>query len=222
MMAPSVGVAPQEKLVVFTRYPRPGRTKTRLIPALGAAGAAELHRRMAEHTFRRCCELAPARNVAIEVHYDGGRQREVRRWVPAGLGLTPQIAGSLGDRLAHGVSASFAEGMARVVVIGTDCPALDAAMLARSFELLLEHDLVLGPARDGGCYLIGLRRPDCFAWRDVDWGTERVLGQTLASAAKKGASRILLPPLADIDRPEDLPILAAMPAGLHFFPSTDA
>jgi hypothetical protein len=213
--------SPTEKLVVFTRFPRPGRTKTRLIPALGAAGAAELQKRMAEHTFLQCRALAAARNAAIEVRYEGGTAQEARQWIPVGLGCAPQNEGSLGERLARCVSAGFAEGMARVVVIGTDCPALTPAMIARGFALLEEHDLVLGPAHDGGCYLIGFSRPVCLAWHDIDWGTEKVLRQFLESAAKIGLNWTLLPPLADIDRPEDLHLLADCGNGFHFIPATD-
>ena len=213
--------SPTEKLVVFTRFPRPGRTKTRLIPALGAVGAAELQKRMAEHTFLQCRALAAARNAAIEVRYDGGREQEVRQWIPACLPCGPQIEGNLGERLAHCIGAGFAEGMKRVVVIGSDCPALTPAMIARGFALLEEHDLVLGPAHDGGCYLIGFSRPVCFAWHDIDWGTEKVLRQFLESAAKIGLNWTLLPPLADIDRPEDLHLLADCGNGFPFIPATD-
>ncbi|MBI4792224.1 MAG: TIGR04282 family arsenosugar biosynthesis glycosyltransferase [Deltaproteobacteria bacterium] len=211
---------PTEKLVVFTRYPQAGRTKTRLIPALGAAGAAELQRRMAEHAFRQCRALAATRNVVLEVRYDGGREQEARQWIPACLPCGPQIEGTLGERLAHCISAGFAEGMQRVVVIGSDCPALTPAILTRGFELLQEHDLVLGPARDGGCYLIGFSKPICFGWHEIAWGTERVLRQFLESAAELGLHWTLLPLLADIDRPEDLQTLAELTNDFHI-PASD-
>ena len=104
----------------------------------------------------------------------------------------------------HAVSVAFMEGAKRVLVIGTDCPEIEPSILAEAFEALSRTDVVLGPALDGGYYLIGLRanRPDLF--RGIDWGTENVLRQTLEIARQSRYSVRQLKPLSDVDYPEDL------------------
>jgi uncharacterized protein len=103
--------------------------------------------------------------------------------------------------------ATLGKGTGAAVIIGTDCPGLDTRLLAQTFEALQTSDLVLGPALDGGYYLIGLRRviPDLF--ENIAWSTDRVLSQTLGIAQGLNLSIHLLPELPDIDRPEDLKFL---------------
>jgi hypothetical protein len=206
----------REMLIVFTRFPQPGQTKTRLIPALGMTGAANLQRMMAEYTFAQCCELANKRNLSIAVHYEGGNEQELQRWIPASMICQPQSKGSLGERLAHSFASSFHAGMEHVIIVGSDCPFLTPEILASGFDLLQESDLVLGPAYDGGYYLIGLSKADHLLWADIDWGTAKVLSQTIEIARKKGLALALLPTLADIDRPEDLQNLHGSSFALHF------
>ncbi len=197
---------PIECLVVFTRYPIPGKTKTRLIPALGAAGAANLHRQMTEHTLAQVRQLR-ADGVAIEIHYAGAKSdRELADWLGADLVYRSQGDGDLGERMALSIETALQAGHDRVIIIGTDCPGLTADILQLAFQQLRDRDLVLGPAIDGGYYLIGLRRfiPELFI--GINWGTSTVRQQTIEMATKLGLLMGDLPLLADIDRPEDLPI----------------
>ena len=194
-------------LVVFTRHPEPGHTKTRLIPALGANGAAELHRRMTEHTLRR----AVPPDLSLEVRYAGGGEGEMHEWLGVGHLLRPQGEGDLGARMSRAFEESFDAGYGRVVIIGTDCPDLTAAGVKRALEALEENDLVLGPAADGGYYLIAIRaevrgRATASLFRGIDWGSTRVLDQSLEAAKAAGLTLLLLETLTDIDRPEDLPV----------------
>ena len=99
----------------------------------------------------------------------------------------------------------FARGMTKIAIIGTDCPDLDRGIILEAFEKLLDHDLVFGPAKDGGYYLIGLRRVFPELFRSIPWGTDQVLETTRAISRKLGLSIAYLPELADIDRPSDLP-----------------
>ena len=195
-----------ERLIVFTRYPEPGRTKTRLIPALGPEGAADLHRRMTEHTLARARALAERRGTSLEVRFEGGGQALMAQWLGTRLASRPQGEGDLGDRMARAIADALREGAARAIVIGTDCPALASATLAAAFDALQHNDLVLGPATDGGYYLIGLRREAPALFADMPWGTGDVLKRTLAAAKAAGLSFALLGPLDDVDRPEDLPL----------------
>ena len=209
----------REILIVFTRFPQPGQTKTRLIPALGAARAADLQRMMAEYTFAQCCELANKRDLIIAVHYEGGDEQALRGWIPAPMICRPQGSGSLGERLARSFADSFITGKERVIIVGSDCPFLTPEILANGFDLLQKNDLVIGPAHDGGYYLIGFSKPEPLLLADIAWGTDKVFLQTAEIAKKRGLTLALLPVLADIDRPEDLHNLYDSSLGAHFFAS---
>jgi uncharacterized protein len=191
-------------LIIFTRYPEPGKAKTRLIPALGAEGAAALHRQMAEQTLTEVRYLQNLRAVAVEIRFSGGDRAQMQAWLGEDLDYSPQHVGNLGDRLSQAFQDAFDRGAKSVITIGTDCPDLDASLMAIAFEKLQTHDLVLGAAADGGYYLIGLRQfvPDLFV--GIAWSTAIVLQQTVAIGEKLGYSIAYLPTLNDIDRPEDL------------------
>jgi len=192
------------KLILFTRYPEPGRAKTRLIPVLGPEGAADLQRRMTERLVAQLLLFAEEYPVATEIRYDGGTPELVVDWLGHDLPALPQGEGGLGERLERAAVAAFADGVARLVFIGADCPALTPPLFARAFAALLRHDLVLGPAADGGYYLIGLRCPWAGLFRDIPWGSGEVLAVTLGRARGLGLSIHLLEQHADVDRPEDL------------------
>lgn len=193
-------------LIIFTRYPEPGKVKTRLIPALGEAGAAELHRQMTIHTLRLAKQLARRHLMRIEVHFDGANEPRLRQSFGADFRYRGQGEGDLGERLRRAFWGAFQQGMNRVIIIGTDCPGISVDLIARAFNELQNCDLVLGPAQDGGYYLIGLRTaiPQLFA--EIPWGTAEVLEKTLKAAAAQSLATVMLETLADIDRPEDLPL----------------
>lgn len=196
-----------DRLIVFSRYPEAGKVKTRLIPSLGAEGAARLHRRMAELALAKAQKLMGHRPLSLEVRYEGGDERRMDEWLGLDIECRPQGEGDLGQRMARAFSDAFREGAVRVVIIGTDCPGLSTEIVEQAFEVLAQNDLVLGPSRDGGYYLIGLARliPQLFV--DIPWGTGRVLRKTKNVAQRLGCRFSLLEPLADVDRPKDLKIL---------------
>jgi len=199
----------REKLIIFTRYPKPGETKTRLVPVLGEQGAAELHRRMAERIVEAGGALKRFRPVSLEIRYHGGTESEMSQWLGPDHLYKLQGDGDLGERMFSALDEAFAAGSERVVLIGTDIPRLNREILQKALQELRSHDLVLGPATDGGYYLIGLsRRPDRALFTDVTWGTQTVLESTLAVARKLGLSTGLVDPLSDVDRPDDLGFLA--------------
>ena len=199
---------PSERLAVFTRFPEPGRAKTRLIPALGSEGAAQLHAEMVRHTLRRVDELDETRQVSLEVWFTGGDAERFR--VEFGeRRYRPQPEGDLGTRMAHAFGVMLADAKA-AAIIGTDCPGITARIVADAFEALRDHDLVLGPATDGGYYLIGLRRPVPDLFDGMPWGTSKVLSETLARAQRLGLGVHLLPPLDDVDEPDDLAVWEAV------------
>jgi rSAM/selenodomain-associated transferase 2/rSAM/selenodomain-associated transferase 1 len=208
-----------QRLIIFTRYPEAGKTKTRLIPALGEQGAADLQRQMTEHTLQQAIaflsetDLEP---ISLEVRFAGGTQQQMQAWLgdkfpEHHITYTSQGEGDLGDRMLRAFRDAFQEKIERAIIIGIDCPDIDRSILQPGFTQLKNHELILGQATDGGYYLIGLSRliPELFS--GIDWGSDRVLSQTLAIAQNLGISRELLPELADIDRPEDLHLLTKHP-----------
>jgi len=186
-------------LAVLARWPEPGKVKTRLSPALSPAAACDLHRAM----------LADALAVAAAAPAD---QRTLW-WAdappdrsafapPAGFEVRDQGAGDLGERLGRVFDALLAAPGDHAVVIGTDCPDLGARHITAAFEALTHNDLVMGPASDGGYYLIGLSRAAPKLFRGLAWGTGRVLDQTLMRSS--GLSVARLERLEDLDTVEDL------------------
>jgi rSAM/selenodomain-associated transferase 1 len=204
-LRPSRADRPKRHLIVFTRCPEPGRTKTRMIGALGPDGAAQLQTDMTRHTLRTA-EAMRASNAAVEVRYEGGDGPRMRRTFGRRLHFVRQGDGDLGRRMARATHAALVGGAERVVVIGTDCPELSADLIDQAFEQLGASDVVLGPAKDGGYYLIGLSRPLPALFDGPDWGGEHVLRQTLDIANSQGLSVHLLDELHDVDRPEDLTV----------------
>lgn len=196
--------AARECLIIFTRYPEPGKTKTRLIPLLGAEGAARFQRQMTEQTLAQVKELKAFRPLSVEVHFAGGNQQLMQDWLGSDIIYRQQSEGDLGRRMTLAFKDSFSAGMTGVVIIGTDCPDLNAQLMVKAFHALEQNDLVLGPALDGGYYLIGLRRliPELFT--GISWSTAEVLEQTISIAERLMQVIAFLPLLNDIDRPEDL------------------
>ncbi|MBW4536576.1 MAG: TIGR04282 family arsenosugar biosynthesis glycosyltransferase [Pleurocapsa minor HA4230-MV1] len=195
-----------ETLIIFSRYPEPGKTKTRMIPALGALGAAELQQKMTEHTLKTAIALKLSRNLAIEVHFAGGNIQSMTEWLGEDFDYIPQVLGNLGHKMQSSFERAFALGSQRVLIIGTDCPDIEQTILTQAFDSLERHDLVLGVAEDGGYYLIGLNKPIAELFQNIIWGTEQVLNQTKNIAQQLKLNVHYLPTLADVDRPEDLKI----------------
>jgi rSAM/selenodomain-associated transferase 1 len=194
------------RLLVFARAPVPGLVKTRLIPALGAEGAAALHGRLLERTLATACAVAPGQ-VELWCTPDTGAPAftaAAERW---GVTLQRQPPGDLGARMHAALAAALDRG-ARALLVGCDCPALTAADLEQAFAALDTVDVVLGPAADGGYVLVGARRLSPLLFMGIDWGGPRVLRQTRARLVALGWRWHELRTLWDVDRPEDLARLA--------------
>ncbi len=187
-----------DRVIIFTRYPVPGKTKKRLIPALGPAGAAELHREMTEKTVQAVRRAASERPMGVELCIDGGTVSQVGRWLGPGLSFSAQVPGDLGRRMGTAFDQAFQKGARRVVLIGTDIPEAREKHIHQALEALGHHDLVIGPSRDGGYWLLGMQGPtDLF--HGIAWGTGKVLEQTLAAAREKGLTVYRLETLTDLD-----------------------
>ncbi|MCF6267309.1 MAG: TIGR04282 family arsenosugar biosynthesis glycosyltransferase [Desulfuromusa sp.] len=198
---------PDSNLLVFSKYPLAGKVKTRLIPALGAEVAAQLHRRLAESAIDMAQSWTReiSRNTTrVTVHYTGAEEKDFCSWLGSDLDYQEQPAGNLGRRMCFAFESAFECGIKHVIGIGTDVPALTPALLRQADKNLKDHDVVLGPAADGGYYLIGMNsfHPELFV--GIDWGTGQVYAQTQKICIRFGLRTADLLMLNDVDRPEDL------------------
>lgn len=191
----------ERTLIAFAKAPRPGRVKTRLAAAIGDAEAASLYRVMG----RQVLDGVRGGDYRIVVYVDPAKElAAAREWLgAAGVEFRPQRGGDLGERLADAFRREFRRAR-RVCAIGTDAPAVDRHVVERAFAKLSTSDLVLGPALDGGYYLIGTTGywPELF--REVPWSTEEVMTVTQARARALKLWTTALEPLPDIDTVEDL------------------
>ena len=193
----------RRRLILFARFPVTGKVKTRLIPSLGAEGAAALHRRLVLRTLRTAQALCQSQNVELEIRFAGDDANPMQHWLGDSWLCRPQCEGDLGQRMADAFADSFREGSPATVIIGSDCPSLTPETLAAAFESLKTNSVVFGPATYGGYCLVGLTRlvPEIF--HGVAWGTETVLAQSLEILARLGSKPTLFQPLDDLDRPKD-------------------
>ena len=164
-----------ERLIVFTRFPAAGAVKTRLIPTLGAEGAAGLHRQLTLRTIRTAETVQRARGLDLQIHFEGGDTAAMQHWLGEDKTFAKQCRGTLGQRMAFAFKEAFSQGATAAVIIGTDCPELSEGVLGKAFEALRRSEVVIGPANDGGYFLIGLSRfvPEIF--EEIAWGTDRRL-----------------------------------------------
>jgi rSAM/selenodomain-associated transferase 1 len=181
------------RVVLFTRYPEPGKAKTRLIPALGAAGAAALHRTLTERTMMAVQNA----ELTLEIRSTGAPLAAFEAWLGT-VTIVDQGDGDLGERLAR------AGPPYPTLFIGSDAPDLTSDLLRNAADALNHADAVIGPAEDGGYWLLGLAQEVADMFEGIDWSTERVFAQSKARLAAAGIDPVLLLELADCDRPEDL------------------
>ncbi len=207
----------EEHLLVFARYPQPGATKTRLMPAMGPGRAAALAQWLTQRTLDLARSFARQRGCRLTVYFSGGDARAMQAKFGSDVLYEEQIGHDLGERLTQATYQSWDNGAQRIVIIGSDCWELSDAHLHDAFDGLKTCDTVIGPAVDGGYYLIGLNRSEGLGTADlghdfgnclpifsgIDWGSSQVLAQTQRALKRWGKTVVELSPLADIDLPED-------------------
>lgn len=191
-------------LILFTRWPEPGKAKTRLIPALGAAGAADLHQRMTQQIVGRAWAFCATSGIRLIIAHEGGTKTQMRDWLGPLL-FEKQRPGDLGSRLTHAMLSAHAAGAEQMVFIGSDCPAMDETHLRAAFDRLPTHDSVLMPVSDGGYALIGMSQPHSCLFEGIPWSTADATRATLDQAKKNRLTIALLDPQHDVDEPADLP-----------------
>ena len=189
------------RLLVFLKYPTPGQVKTRLAATVGPEAASEIYRACVELTVERLRPLAPDTTVCVEPATACGR---VRAWLGPQWHVHPQVGASLGERLNGAMAEAFQDGARWVVCIGTDSPWLTASEVHEAFGVLGRTDMVIGPAEDGGYYLIGLSQPRSELFRDMAWSSSQVYAQTLEKARALGIGIQALPTGYDLDEFDDV------------------
>lgn len=190
-------------LLVFARVPALGRVKSRLAAGVGPSAALAVYRELLVITNAAIVEAGvPATVWLADTAGPEPTAVEAQEWFTQAACSQP--AGDLGERMSTAFAAAFATGAGRVAIIGTDCPGLRASHLTQAFAALETADVVLGPATDGGYYLLALRQPQPALFANKTWSTASVLIDTLADARTLGLRVALLPELRDVDNAEDL------------------
>lgn len=189
------------QLGLFARYWEPGRAKTRLAAGIGPEAAAGVHRVFVETLASR---LAGVADRCVIAHTPDDTGAAFGPFESLGWRLEPQGEGDLGQRMERYFQRALATGSSRVVLIGADSPDLPRDLIVQAFTALEGTHVVIGPSPDGGYYLVGARDRAPPIFEGVDWGSPRVLDQTIDRLAAEGVEYAMLPPWADVDVVSDL------------------
>lgn len=199
------GAIQRTRVIVFAKAPRPGLAKTRLIPALGADGAARLARRMLDATLAAALDarVGPVELCAEPATADPAWQGVP---LPSGITITAQGDGDLGQRMARAAARSLAQSE-RVLLVGTDCPEMSPSLLRAAAGRLRDVDATIHPGADGGYVLLGLARFSPRIFEEIEWSTATVAATTVERIRALGWSLAVGDTLHDIDEPADLHLL---------------
>ncbi|MFK7931703.1 MAG: TIGR04282 family arsenosugar biosynthesis glycosyltransferase [Myxococcota bacterium] len=187
--------------LLFTRFPRPGSVKTRLAATVGEQLATEFYRRCVESVIQA---VHGADVDVVVLVAEASDVAAVRGWLGSAHEVHAQVDGGLTERLTIAVQQAFDRGHPSVMVLASDTPELDAAVVRRAVDALSETDAVLGPALDGGYFLLGLTSPLPSVFEGISWSTAHVADETRARLAAAGQTWSELSPLADVDVEQDL------------------
>jgi rSAM/selenodomain-associated transferase 1 len=190
-------------LIVFARLPRPGEVKTRLGSVIGMEKAASVYDELAQKAFEAGSKLQST-GVSVYLFFDPqADEQSVRRWIGRSFIYIPQDGTTLGDRMRNAFDRTFHDGATQTAVVGTDIPGLTDVIVKEAFDLLAQNDLVIGPATDGGYYLLGMHTPAKDLFTEIPWSTNGVFSLTMSKARALGLSVGTLQELVDIDQEED-------------------
>lgn len=189
----------KEQLIVFVKAPRPGLVKTRLAQEIGVEAACQAYSRLVAQVLANIVDID---SVQLRFSPDDS-EKEIQCWVRAGWECRPQLSGDLGQRLNRAFVEGFETGFERVAVIGSDCPDVTSEDIQEAWQALDNFDLALGPAFDGGYWLIALKRSAPFLFQDMPWSTATVFDETLKRAGREGMRVRVLRRLRDVDTGAD-------------------
>lgn len=196
-------------LIIFTRFPEAGKTKTRLIPALGPEKAAKLQQRMTEKISREALMLIKESAISVTIFYTGSNRKKMSAWLGNSFDYQHQCTGHIGIRMSDAFARILCNQHQSIILAGSDIPGLTAKIIREGFKSLNNADAIIGPSSDGGYYLVGMKAKDSpklskILFSRIPWSTNYVLQTSLQHLIDSGHSYSLLQTLSDIDRPEDL------------------
>lgn len=194
----------KQALLIFIKNPEPGKVKTRLAATLGDAKALSIYRQLLEYTASITNHLPSDKFLFYSEHI-------VREdlWDDKNYSKQVQCGKDLGERMNHAFASVFEMGYARAVIIGADCPELNAGIIMNAFAFLNLNDVVIGPANDGGYYLLGMKQHYSELFKDIHWSTHTVFEDTVTICKENSIRYSLLPLLHDVDEEKDLTHLKA-------------
>jgi hypothetical protein len=185
-------------LIIFVKNLIVGRVKTRLAATLGNDAAMDIYKQLLKNIHNKIQSL----DVDKIVFYSAFIEEDI--WENNVFQKEIQEGNDLGERMKNAFKSSFTAGHKKIVIIGTDCPEINENILKNAFEKLNSYDIVIGPATDGGYYLLGMKKEHPFLFQDIEWSTDKVLQQTIELCHRNQLSYFLLPKLSDIDEEKDL------------------
>ena len=188
----------KKALIIFIKNPVYGQVKTRLAATAGNVKALEIYKQLVQHTYSITHHLSVEKIIfySNEIIEDDVWKDVFKKQL--------QCGNDLGERMMQAFNYTFKNNYSNVVIIGTDCPELNEQMIENAFEKLNEHDVVLGPAADGGYYLLGMKNLHKHLFIDVEWSTNKVLQTTMERCMQHSLNYFLLDELHDVDEEKDL------------------
>lgn len=192
--------ASSPSLIIFVRQPQLGKVKTRLAATMGEAKALKVYELLLAHTY----QVAAAMDMPVYVYYaDGIAENDL--WQGPQFYKKQQQGDDLGLRMSNAFTETFAQGHQQVIIVGSDCYDLTATILSDAFIALAQSDAVIGPATDGGYYLLGLNQPLPQLFEGIAWSTDTVAAATMGKLYERGYSVTMLQALTDVDEEKDVP-----------------
>ena len=191
-----------DSIIVFVRYPRKGQVKTRLAKTTSLEFALNFYKLCAENLIRNIKKV-PCVNRFI-FYSNKNEKTEVISWLGNKFLFAPQEGDDLGSRMKNAFEKVFSAGSQKVIIVGTDIPDLSKEVIVKAFELLDSYDVVIGPAKDGGYYLLGMKKMNAELFEKIEYSTSSVLIETMTKIKELNLNHHLLPELNDIDTEKDL------------------
>jgi len=190
----------EKTIILFVKYPEPGKVKTRLARQIGSEEkACDLYRQLAERNYRTLVSMKDE-DFHVVVSYDPPESKEaVEKWLPGASRYFFQEGHGLGERIRHAFHFAFRNFCGPVIVMGSDTMSFDRKHASEAFESLKEADVVVGPAKDGGYYLIGMSQPHDSLFEDISWSTNKVMQETMEKIKTENLTYRILSQLEDLD-----------------------